>query len=286
MNKKLAAGVASAALVLLAGCHKGTNSAPTGQVVASVNGQEVTQREVQAELNGFSSPDENAARKAQQGAVQAILNRKILAKAAKEAGIDKSAQYQLMRARTDELTLAQAYEQQVVSKLPRPTQDEINQYIAQHPNTFAQRKIYVVDRIDIPRGTSKKILDAIKPLHTMDDIEQVLLNAGVDYVRTPGSIDARATSPAIIDQIAKLPSGEPFVIPGNGALSINQVKEARTVPFSGPAAEDFAQRAIMGERAGKAIADKINALRKSAGDVKYQTGYAPPPQSGTAPKKP
>lgn len=286
MNKKLAAGVASAALVLLAGCHRGTNSAPTGQVVASVNGQEVTQREVQAELNGFSSPNEDAMRRAQQGAVQAILNRKILAKAAKDAGVEKSAQYQLMSTRTNELSLAQAYEQQIAKNLPRPTQDEINQYIAQHPNTFAQRKIYVVDRIQIPTGTSQKVLDAIKPLHTMDDIEQVLLNAGVDYVRTPGSIDARSTSPAIIDQIAKVPPSEPFVIPGNGALSINQVKEARTVPFSGPAAEEFAQRAIMSDRAQKAIADKITALRKSAGDVKYQKGYAPAAPTGTSPQKP
>lgn len=285
MNKKLAAALTSAALITLAGCHKGTGSAPTGQVVASVNGQEVTQREVQAELNGYSSPDENATRRAQQGAVQAILNRKILSKAAKDAGIEKSADYQLMRARTDELALAQAYEQQIASKLPRPTQDEIRQYIAQHPNTFAQRKIYVVDRIEIPASTPSKVLDGLKPLHSMEDIEQLLLSNGVDYVRAPGSIDARATSPAIIDQIAKLPPNEPFVIPAGAVLSINQVKDARTVPFSGPAAEDFAQRAIMGQRASKAIADKLAELRKSAGDVKYQSGYAPPP-AGTLPKKP
>ena len=283
MNKKLAVGVASAALVALSGCHQGGSSAPTGQVVASVGGQEVTQREVQAELNGYSSPDENATRKAQQGAVQAILNRKILSKAGRDAGIEKSADYQLMRARSDELSLAQAYEQQIASKLPRPTQDEIKQYMAQHPNTFAQRKIYVVDRIEIPASTPSKVLDAIKPLHTMQGIEQVLLSNGVDYVRAPGSIDARATAPAVIDQIAKMPPGEPFVVPGGNVFSINQVKEARTVPFSGPAAEDFAQRAIMGERANKEIGEKLASLRKAAGEVKYQSGYGPP--TGTQPKK-
>jgi len=275
----------SVAFITLAGCHKGTGAAPTGQVVASVGGQEVTQREVQAELNGYSSPDENVTRRAQQGAVQAILNRKILSKAAKDAGIEKSADYQLMRARTDELALAQAYEQQIASKLPRPTQEEIRQYMAQHPNTFAQRKIYVVDRIEIPASTPSKVLDALKPLHSIEDIEQLLLSNGVDYVRAPSSIDARATSPAIIDQIAKLPPNEPFVIPAGAVLSINQVKDARTVPFSGPAAEDFAQRAIMGQRANKAIADKLAELRKSAGDVKYQSGYAPAP-AGIQPKKP
>ncbi len=275
MRRKLAVGVASVALIMLAGCHKGGGSAPTGQVVASVDGQEVTQREVSAELNGFSSQDENATKKAQQSAVQAILNRKLLAKAARDAGIEKSADYQLMRARTDELTLAQAYEQQLASKLPRPSQDEIRQYMAQHPNTFAQRKIYVIDRIEIPASVSPKILDDIKPLHSMDAIEQVLLNASIDYVRAPAAIDARSTPPAIIDQIAKMPAGEPFVIPGQGSVTISQVKEARTVPFSGPAAEDFAQRALMSDRASKAIEAKLADLHKAAGNVKYQAGYGP-----------
>ena len=285
MNKKLAAGVASAALIMVAGCHRGVGSAPTGQVVASVDGEEVTQRELSAELNGFSSPDENATRKAQQTALQGILNRKLLAKAAKDAGIAKSADYQLMRQRTDDLTLAQAYEQQIASKQARPTQDEIRQYMAQHPNTFAQRKIYIVDRIQIPGGTSSKVLDAIKPLHTMDDIEQVLLNAGIDYVRTPGAIDARSTPPAIIDQIAKMPASEPFVIPSGNSITISQIKETRTVPFSGPAAEDFAQRALMSDRATKAIQARLDELRKSAGDVKYQAGYGPA-ATGTQSKHP
>jgi len=278
-------GVASVALIMLSGCHKGAGSAPTGQVVASVDGQEVTQRELSAELNGFSSQDENATRKAQERALQGILNRKLLAKAGKDAGIAKSADYQLMRERTDDLTLAQAYEQQIASKLPRPTQDEIRQYMAQHPNTFAQRKIYVVDRIQIPGGTSSKVLDAIKPLHSMDDIEQVLLNAGVDYVRVPAAIDARSTPPAIIDQIGKMPPSEPFVIPTDNSITISQIKDTRTVPFSGPAAEDFAQRALMSDRAAKAIQARLDELRKAAGDVKYQAGYGPG-ATGTQSKHP
>ena len=282
MNKKLAAGLASAALIMVAGCHKGADSAPTGQVIATVGGQEITQRELNAELNGFSSQDANATKRAQAAALQAIVNRKLMAKAAKDAGIEKSAEYQLQRARSDELMLAQAYEQQIGSQVPRPSQDDIRQYMAQHPNTFAQRKIYVVDRIQIPGATSKKVLDAIKPLHTMQDIEKVLLDNGVDYVRAPASIDARSTPPAIIDQIAKMPPSEPFVIPAANAITISQITDTRTVPFTGPAAEDYAQHALTAERAQKTIEAKMTELRNSAGQVKYQSGYGPPASAAPA----
>lgn len=278
MNKILAAGLASAALIALAGCNRGgTESAPTGQVIAKVGGQEITQRELTAELNGFTSQDEATTKKAQEAALQAIVNRKLLAHAAKEAGIEKSADFQLMQHRADELMLAQAYEQQIASKLPKPSQQEVQQYIAQHPNTFAQRKIFVLDQIKIPRSTDRKILDRLKPLHSNDEVEQALLSAGVDYAREPATLDASTAPPALTDQIVRIGSTEPFVLPSGNSITINQVKESRTVPFTGAPATELAQKALMSDRVSKAIKARMDELKKAAGGVQYQAGYAPTP---------
>lgn len=280
MNKILAAGLASAALIALAGCNRGgTESAPTGQVIAKVGGQEITQRELTAELNGFTSQDEATTKKAQEAALQAIVNRKLLAHAAKEAGIEKSADFQLMQHRADELMLAQAYEQQIASKLPKPSQQEVQQYIAQHPNTFAQRKIFVLDQIKIPRSTDRKILDRLKPLHSNDEVEQALLSAGVDYAREPATLDASTAPPALTDQIVRIGSTEPFVLPSGNSITINQVKESRTVPFTGAPATELAQKALMSDRVSKAIKARMDELKKAAGGVQYQAGYAPPKEA-------
>jgi EpsD family peptidyl-prolyl cis-trans isomerase len=276
MNRILTRGLASAALIALAACNRGgTGSAPTGQVVAKVGGEEITQRELSAELNGFTSQDEATTKKAQQAALSAIVNRKLLAHAAEEAGIEKSADFQLMQHRADELMLAQAYEQQIAAKLPKPSQQEVDQYMAQHPNTFAERKIFVLDQIKVPRSTDRKVLDRLKPLHSMDEVEQVLLSAGVDYAREPATLDARSAPPALTDQIVKVGSREPFVLPSGSAITINQVTETRTVPFTGTPATELAQKALMSERATKALKARMDELRKSAGGVQYQAGYAP-----------
>jgi EpsD family peptidyl-prolyl cis-trans isomerase len=283
MNRILAAGLASAALIALAGCNRGgTESAPTGQVIAKVGGQEITQRELTAELNGFTSQDEATTKKAQEAALQAIVNRKLLAHAAKEAGIEKSADFQLMQHRADELMLAQAYEQQIASKLPKPSQQEVQQYIAQHPNTFAQRKIFVLDQIKIPRSTDRKILDRLKPLHSNDEVEQALLSAGVDYAREPATLDASTAPPALTDQIVRIGSTEPFVLPSGNSITINQVKESRTVPFTGAPATELAQKALMSDRVSKAIKARMDELKKAAGGVQYQAGYAPPKEGAAA----
>ena len=276
MKRILTRGLVSAALIALAACNRGgTGSAPTGQVVAKVGGEEITQRELSAELNGFNSPDEATTKKAQQAALSAIVNRKLLAHAAEAAGIEKSADFQLMQHRADELMLAQAYEQQLASQLPKPSQQEVDQYIAQHPNTFAERTICVLDQIKVPSSTDRKVLDRLKPLHSMDEVEQVLLSAGVDYAREPATLDARSAPPALTNQIAKLGSKEPFVLPSGNALTINQVTEARTVPFTGAPATELAQKALVSERVTKALKARIDELRKTAGGVQYQAGYEP-----------
>ena len=269
---------------MLSACHgSGSGSAPSGQVVAKAGSDEITHRELIAEMNGFSSNDPKTTKTAQQAAVNAIVNRKLLSQAAREAGIQKSPEIQLALQRANDLILAQAYEQQLLSKAPKPSPQEVTQFISQHPNTFAQRKIYTVDQIVIPSSTDRKVLDALKPLTSMDQIEAMLLQNGVDYSRSPSSIDARNVSPVIADQIARLPADQPFVIPSQTSYSINRVTQVRTSPFGGSQANDYAQQLIMRERAAKTIADKLAALRTTK-KVQYQNGYAPD-ANGAAPQQ-
>lgn len=273
--RKVANSVVALSAVLLSACHgSGTGSAPSGQVIAKVGSNEITHRELNAEMNGFTSNDPNATKTAQSRALGAIVNRKLLAQSAREAGIEKSPEFQLAVQRANELMLAQAYEQQLAAKAAKPSPQDVTQYIAAHPNTFAQRKIYTVDQILIPAGTSRQVLEAIKPLTSMDQIEALLLKNNVEYSRSPSTIDARNYPPGVADQIAKLPSDQPFVLPSQTSFSINRVTDVKTSPFNGPTAEDYAQQLIIRERAGKIIADKLAELRKKSG-VQYQNGFAP-----------
>ena len=283
MRKILVCLLGAAAMTSIAGCHRfGSGSAPSGQVVAKVGSDEITQRELNAELNGFSSQDAAITKNAENAAINAIANRKLFADAGRKGGLEKSAYYQLARQRADELLLAQAYEQQIVSKLPQPTTDEAEQYVKDHPNNFADRKIFLVDQIQIAKDTDPQLLRKITPLHSMDDIEQVLLSSGTDYVRAPSAIDARATPAEAVDQILRLPPNEPFVLPLNGALTINHVTDSKPVPFTGPDATEVARKIIFSQRVSKAIDQALSQLRKSAGGIHYQAGYGPSP----SPRKP
>ena len=61
----------------------GAAKAPVGQVVATVDGQEITVRGLNAELGGFATADPNVRAAAASATLRAIISRTILANAAR-----------------------------------------------------------------------------------------------------------------------------------------------------------------------------------------------------------
>jgi EpsD family peptidyl-prolyl cis-trans isomerase len=270
-------------VVGLSSCGGGSepgSKAPQGQVIARVAGEEITQRELTLELRNLQMTDPEAMRAAERTALAAIVNRKMFAKAAREQKLDDQAEFQLSQRRAEEVLLAQAYQSQVAAKIPRPTRDDAEKYIAAHPNSFGERKFYIVDQIQFELGSNRKKLDSFQSLRSMEDVEAKLLNEGIEYRRVPNSIDARSMPPKVVDQIAKLPKGDVFLLPGPNMVLVNTIREERIIPFTGEAAITHAQQLIMSERINKAMSAEVDALRKKAGNVTYQKGYGPPEAGG------
>ena len=198
------AGLLVLASVALAGCGGGSgeSAAPTGQVVATVGEEEITLRELNLELRGINAPDEEAMKAAQQSAVTAIANRKLLARSARDQGLDDSGDFQLVRQRAEEILLAQAVQRQSAASIKRPTRQEAQQFINQHPDMYGQRKIFVLDQIKFASADNKALIQSMQGLNTADEVEQRLLGAGIKYQRAPAALDARTTPPELVAQIA------------------------------------------------------------------------------------
>jgi len=256
-----------------------------GQVVATVDGQDITVHELNAELQGVALPSGDRRKAVEQAALQQIINRRILANIAREQGIDKTPMYILQERRADEALLVQLLQRDVASKIPQPTRADAEKFISDNPNLFAQRKIYEIDQIQFEQPEDISRLAAYEPLDTLDQIEQRLKEDGIKYRRAPAQLDTIGANPGLLAQINRLPAGEVFLIPTGRVVLANRIKEARVVPFGGDEATQYATRQLQGrelsESASKQFDEKIKKARDS---VKYQTGYAPPAPPKDAPK--
>jgi EpsD family peptidyl-prolyl cis-trans isomerase len=271
--------VAAAACVAMAGCHfpglGGGHKAPTGQVVANVDGREVTLRELNAEMGGAAFPDPKTRKAAEEQALRNIVARIVLANTAREQGLDKTPDFAVKKQRAVDSVLAQELQQKLIAGVPQPTKEEAQSFVSSHPDIFLERKVFVVDQIRMPR-VPVQVLKTLEPLKTMEEIEAVLNKDNIPHQRGDSAIDAVGVDPRLVDFIRKLPPNEVFVLPGNDGLLVNRVKETKVVPFTGDQATQYATKWLARQRTQEAVSRSFNQyLAAAASKVQFNKDYAP-----------
>jgi peptidyl-prolyl cis-trans isomerase C len=282
MNLKTMRFVAPLALVvLLGGCGlvnkiKGGGT-PKGQVVATVDGKEITLTELQTEIGGPLPGDPKAAQAVQQAVLQRIIARDVMADAAHDQKLDQGPAFAIQMARAKKDLMASLLQRKMAADVPPPTRDEAEQYVSEHPTMFGQRKLLVVEQVQAQRFNDPNLMKALAPIKTLEEVESLLDSRSLLHQRTIAVLDGLRTDPRLMEQIDKLPPGELFVVPAGNALTINQIHDQRTMPFTGPAAIEYAMRALRDQRSREAVSKQGQAMLKSAqSKVKYGEGYKPP----------
>jgi EpsD family peptidyl-prolyl cis-trans isomerase len=269
--------VAAAAALALSACH-GKGKEPTGQVVATVDGEEITLREVNAELTGFNFPDEKNRKAAQQQALRAVLNRHILAKAARDRGLDKTPDYAVLKERADQVTLAQQLEATISKAVPTTSREEAQRYVQDHPNLFSERKIMMVDQLRVRGGLDPKISEQMKPMTSLDQVAALFTQNNIQFVRGSDRLDAVGSDPKFIDQVVKLKSTDMFTVPVGGFTIVNQVRETKVEPFTGDQAINYATQLLTKQHTQEAVLREYQSILQKAQDkIQYAKDFKPAP---------
>lgn len=279
-------GAALLACIAMSGCGMigGGSKAPEGQVVATVNGEEITITELNRELGGASPADPQQRKQMEQAALQSIVTRKLLAQTAKEQKLDKTPIFAQQKLQAEEGLLVGALQRKIASTVVNPTRADAEKFVSDHPNMFAQRRVMVVDQIVFGKF-DPKLMEEFKPLTTLEQIEAVLTRENIDYQRTTTVLDTLNAPEGLTDTLMKLPPGEVFIFPRGNAVFVNQIRDSRVMPFVGDRAITYAQAGLKQQRTQEALAKQVEAIRKGAEDkITYNEKYKPEkPKPGAAP---
>lgn len=258
------------ACLSLAACDK----EPTGQVAAVVNGEEITLQEVNAELGSVNIPDGVDKKAVQQAALGRVIERRLLAQSARDEGLDKTPDYLLRERQLRDALLVQLLGQKTQRAQRVPDQSEIDKFIADNPDMFADRKIFAIDRIQFPLPKDMAQLKALENDHSMEAIAAHLQELGIKFARTDAQMDSAQVGKKRMQQIRALPAGEPFIAPEGGMVTVAVIKSERAVPLTGDTARPLAVQAIQNQQLTSAMQDRLKQAR-AAGEIKYQPDFAP-----------
>lgn len=263
-------GGAMVAALLVSGCHK----EPKGQILAIVNGEEISLQELNAELQGTRIPDSVDRDKLRKQVLQRLIDRKLIVQKAREQGLDKTPEFVTQQRRLEENLLVTMLGQKIASTVPMPDDRDITQYIADNPTQFAGRQRLLLDQIQFAAPKDPKQLLTLRDAHTLEALAAGIQKLGLGMSRGKGVIDTGRLDPALVKVINELPPGEPFVLPSNGQYVASVIVGRDATPTPTPIARQAA--AEMVRRKELVAESKAQVARaRSSAEIQYQPGYEP-----------
>jgi EpsD family peptidyl-prolyl cis-trans isomerase len=251
---------AFALVAALGGCSASSDKAPTGQVVATINGKEITLPELRAEIGPLPANLTREQRaEIESNAMQLLVVRQLLADEAKKRNLDKTPLAAIFRRRSETVALADLMQSQLRQNIPVPSREEAQLYVTDHPANFARRTVYVVDQL-IAQGAPAAVTKAMEPLNTMDEIVALLNSNRVPFTATVGVIDTLNITPGSADRIAQLPPNAIFVSPEGPVTRVNRIKEARLSPVLGEQAILLAQQQLQSQRVTELLQKQVDVI--------------------------
>jgi len=283
IGKRIAWPVATGvALLALAGCDKAAK-APEGQVVATIDGKDVTVHEMNAEIASLGAQAQNAPKPLVEAvALGRVVERKMLAEEARKKELDKTPQFLLAKTRTEEGLLVQALQGSIQQGVTQSAREAAQKFISDNPVMFGDRKLLTLDQIQFLRPANIDQLP-LKDAKTMAEVERVLIDANIEYRRAPQQVDTLMVEPALSKEILRLsagPGAEPFMFanqpPGAPApvVYVNTVTSAQTQPFTGEKAISYAQQLLQRQEVNKRLQAELKKIQESyKSKIVYAKGY-------------
>ena len=248
---------------------------PGGQTVAVVNNEEITAADLNAELANSNVSATDASKDARARALQALIDRRLLAQQAKSDGLDKSPDFLNQQRRDTENLLIKALVSRQANTAQIPTAADIAKFEASHPGMFAKREIWTLQQIQYPLPKDAAVTAKIAAAKSLDEIAQALTAAGIQFVRGSKQFDSAMLPPNLYTQLSNLAPGEPFIAPGPDKALASVIAGRQAAPFTPDQSRQVALSQMKREQINEIIGQRIKELKAKA-KIEYQPGFGPP----------
>lgn len=282
---------ALACVVVLAGCDKkssGQLGAADSQVVAQVNGGEISVHQVQTLLRVQPALAARWGDQATGRALDNLIEQELAAQAAREGKLDRSPQVIQALALAEREVLARAYQDQLADKVPPPDSDAINRYFDEHPELFSERKQYHLEET-VVRATAAEadaVLTSLEAAPSLEAVQALLTQKGWPRSSRRTSQWAENVPLEMLPRLAKLKVGQSVALRRPEGLVVLTLLRADDAAVTLPQATKVIYSVLVNQRRQQAVQEGMLKLREQAKIVKATPAAASAASAASAPSAP
>jgi EpsD family peptidyl-prolyl cis-trans isomerase len=267
----------------LSACDKPEPGAETAEVVAQVGTSKISMNQINEVLGDvpMANASPNAVQSARGKVLERLIDRQLAADQATQLKLHTSPEVvaQLEAARLD--VLARVYTEQLTTALPAPTPQEVTQYYLDNPALFAERRVFNLQEIRVPKATAV-IADLQKMAEqgrSMDDVAGLLRARQVQFGGGSATRPAEQIPLELLPRVHALKDGQSTVIQAGDSVTFLRVDSSQQVPVSEAVAGPDIAKHLRNKRSAAAVSADLKRLREATtvtylGDFERASGEA------------
>jgi EpsD family peptidyl-prolyl cis-trans isomerase len=270
-------------LLVAAGCSSKGDDTPT-QVVAKVGSTEISS--LQLELAMKAQRGQMGADADRQQVIEKLIDRELAVQQAIARKLDRQPEVMLRLEELRREILASALAEQVAAARPRPSEQAVRTFYAEHPELFAQRRIYRLRELVIPASASQ-LAQAKERLANRQPLAEVASWLASESARFSQQEVLRAAEQLPMEALPKLnraSEGQTVTFEAPRAIYVYQVLGIQPAPLDLVAATPLITEHLARREGDRAMRAELGILRATTSiEVAGTPGARPSPvaRSGT-----
>ena len=236
------------------------------QVVARVNGNEITVHQVSQVLSHTPGITAENADKARKEVLEHLIVQELAVAKAIDSKLDRTPDVVMALEASRRDILARAYFSQVAGASSPADKAEVRSYYDEHPELFSQRRIYSLTDIALQRD--EKLIAPLQEMaannKSMQEIARWLKENGTNFEANNYTSAAEQLSLEILPKLAKVIDGQTTVIAAGQVVHVINLVKSRLEPVDFATASPQIQKFLGSERGQQLISGEIKRLKDTA----------------------
>lgn len=251
-------------LVSLSACGSGDPGSKQTQVVAKVNGDEITVHQINGEMQRLQVPVANPQLVAKK-MLNSLIDRQLLVQEAIKLNLDRTPEVvQLVDAARAQI-YAQAYLARKVSALGAATDKETQQFMGEHPEVFSHRKVFTTADIIFANDPAKiDTAQLQKMVSNGEELKSWLNSHHIHFEIAEETIPTEALPKEALRLADQIKVGDLLFMQDDIKIVARSIANIAEVPLTTQQATDMATKAVNERKRQQLILDEVQRLKKLA----------------------
>lgn len=253
------------------------------QVVAKVNGDEISIHQVNQQLSRLGTLGEEKAQQASRQILDRLIDMQLLEQKAKEAELDRDPQVLQAIEASRKQILAQAYIQKKMLNSSQPTEAEVDSFYNEHPELFAERRVFNLQELAIEGASDKVALieEAVANKSNISDVAEWLKGQGLKFALNANVRAAEQLPSKLLENLNPLKQGDMLTIVNGQSVNVISIAAVETLPVTKEKAMPVIQKYFQNKHKKETLETQMAALR-SAADIELVGVFSESIKSDTA----